>query len=180
MSVRHLTWASLVTGLIGLAFTVSSLGDPAYYDPQTVADYVASALAEVAFISMAVTLYIWWKVTPVRRGARILLVAAFGFVLWSIGNVLEEIMGIEFGAYLFFIGAPIAYVSTGIAGLAALTADSRWRWSGLVLLGVVLSLSNQDFMIASVPWLALAFLLWRRILPDPAPVEVTIRSEIVE
>ena len=161
-----------MTCLRGVAFTVSSLRDPAYYDPRTAADYAASVLAEIAFVSIAITLYIWWNVTPLRRGARMLLVAAFGFVLWSIGNVLEEIMRIEFGAYLFFIGAPIAYLSTGIAGIAALTGQSPWRWSGLVLLGVVLSLSNQDFMIVSVPWLVFAFVLWRQMLPDRALVEV--------
>lgn len=32
VNVRHLMWASAVTGLIALAFTVSSLGDPAFYD----------------------------------------------------------------------------------------------------------------------------------------------------
>ena len=93
--------------------------------------------------------------------------AAVGFVLWSLGNVLEEILRIEFGAYLFFVGAPIAYVLTGVAGIAALTTRSRWRWSGLVLLGVTASLSNQDIPIAAVPWLALGFVLWRGLLEEP-------------
>jgi hypothetical protein len=168
MSVRHLMWASLAAGLIATAWLVSSLSDPAYYDPQTVSDYLASALAEISFIAFAYTYVVWWRVTPVRRGALMLPAAAFGFVLWSAGNVLEEIMGIEFGAWLFFVGAFVAFVLTAIAGVVTLTAPVRWRWSGLVLLGITLSLSNQDFYITPVPWLAFAFVLWRGILDEPA------------
>jgi hypothetical protein len=167
---RLLMWSSLLTGLIAVAFTISSLCDPAYYDPQTAADYVASALGEFLLVAMAFTLVVWWRVTPVRRGAWFLLVAAGGFMLWSIGNFLEEILRVEFGVYLFFVGSPTGYVSTGIAGFAALTSPSRWRWSGLVLLGVVLSLSNQDFMITPIPWLAFAFVLWHRLLDEPPAV----------
>ena len=84
MTVRHLMWASLVTGLIALVWLVSSLSDPAYYDPQSVSDYVASALGEITFLAFAYTLVVWWRVTPVRRGVLMLPGAAFGFVLWSV------------------------------------------------------------------------------------------------
>ena len=160
-------WASLTTGLIAVVWLVSSLSDPAYYDPQTVSDYIASALAEIMFIAFAYTYVVWWRVTPVRRGALMLPVAAFGFVLWSAGNVMEEIMGIDFGAWLFFVGAGVAFVLTALAGIVALTAPIRWRWSGLVLLGITLSLSNQEIPIAPIPWLAFAFVLWRGLLDEP-------------
>ena len=173
MTVRHLMWASLATGLIAVVWLVSSLSDPAYYDPQTVSDYVASALAEIMFIAFAYTYVVWWRVTPVRRGVLMLPGAAFGFVLWSAGNVLEEIMGIEFGAWLFFVGAFVAFVLTGLAGLVTLTAPVRWRWSGLVLLGITLSLSNQEFPIAPIPWLVFAFLLWRGLLDEPTTPSVS-------
>jgi len=168
MTVRHLTWASLGTGLIAAVWTVSSLSDPAYYDPQTVSDYMASAIAEITLLAFAVTLLIWWRVTPVRRGVLMLPGAAVGFVLWSVGNVLEEIMGIEFGAYFFFVGAFLAYVLVALVGIVTLTVPLRWRWSGLVLLGVTASLSNQDIPIAAIPWLAFAFVLWRGVLDEPA------------
>ena len=166
-------WASLATGLIAVVWLVSSLSDPAYYDPQTVSDYVASALAEIMFIAFAYTYVVWWRVTPVRRGVLMLPGAAFGFVLWSAGNVLEEIMGIEFGAWLFFVGAFVAFALTGLAGVVTLTAPVRWRWSGLVLLGITLSLSNQEFPIAPIPWLAFAFVLWRGVLDEPTTPSVS-------
>lgn len=169
MTVRHLMWASLATGLIAVAWLVSSLSDPAYYDPQTVSDYVASGLAEILFIASACTYVVWWRVTPVRRGVLMLPGAAFGFVLWSAGNVLEEIMGIEFGAWLFFIGAGVAFALTALAGIVTLTAPIRWRWSGLILLGITLSLSNQEIPMAPIPWLAFAFILWRGLLDEPTP-----------
>jgi hypothetical protein len=172
MTVRHLMWASLATGLIATVWLVSSLSDPAYYDPQTVSDYLASALAEIMFIAFAYTYVVWWRVTPVRRGALMLPAAALGFVLWSAGDVLEEIMEIEFGAWLFFVGAFVAYVLTAIAGVVTLTAPVRWRWSGLVLLGITLSLSNQDFHITPVPWLVFAFVLWRGLLDEPTTPSV--------
>ena len=86
MTVRHLMWASLATGLIALMWLVGSLSDPAYYDPQTVSDYLASALAEIMLLAIAYSLIVWWRVTPVRRGALMLPGAAVGFVLWSVGN----------------------------------------------------------------------------------------------
>lgn len=173
MTVRHLMWASLATGLIATIWLVSSLSDPAYYDPQTVSDYVASVLAEIMFIAFAYTYVVWWRVTPVRRGVLMLPGAAFGFVLWSAGNVLEEIMGIEFGAWLFFVGAFVAFVLTALTGVVTLTAPVRWRWSGLILLGITLSLSNQEIPIAPIPWLAFAFVLWRGLLDDPAAPSVS-------
>jgi hypothetical protein len=168
MTVRHLMWASLETGLNALMWLVGSLSDPAYYDPQTVSDYLASALAEIMLLAIAYTLIVWWRVTPLRRGALMLPGAAVGFVLWSVGNVLEEIMGIQFGAYFFFVGASIAYVLVAFAGVVTLTVPLRWRWSGLVLLGVTASLSNQDISIAPIPWRAFAFVLWRGMLDEPA------------
>ncbi|MGI9586221.1 MAG: hypothetical protein ACR2N7_11595, partial [Acidimicrobiia bacterium] len=131
MTIRHLMWASLATGLIAVIWLIGSLSDPAYYDPQTVSDYVASVLAEIMFLAIAYTLIVWSRVTPVRRGVWMLPGAAVGFVAWSVGNVLEEIMGIEFGVYFFFVGAFIAYVLVAFAGVVTLTVPLRWRWSGL-------------------------------------------------
>jgi hypothetical protein len=178
MTVRHLMWASLATGLIALIWLVGSLSDPAYYDPQTISDYLASALAEIMFLAFAYTLIVWWRVTPVRRGVLMLPGAAVGFVLWSVGNVLEEIMGIEFGAYFFFVGAFVAFVLVAVAGVVTLTVPLRWRWSGLILLGVTASLSNQDIPIAPIPWLVFAFVLWRGTLNEPAPSSVSEPTRI--
>jgi hypothetical protein len=85
MTIRHLTWASLGTGLIAAVWTVSSLSDPAYYDPQTVSDYMASALVEILFLAFAVTLIIWWRVTPLSRGVLMLPGAALALCFGVLG-----------------------------------------------------------------------------------------------
>ena len=171
MTVRHLMWASLITGLIVAVWFVNSLSDPAYYDPQTITDYVASVLAEIFFLAAAYTFVVWWRVTPVRRSAWMLLGAAVGFVLWSVGNVVEEIMRIDFGENLYFVGATLAIVLTALAGVVTLTAPTRWRWTGLVLLTITASFAFEDLFeaipIVVVPWLAFAFVLWRGMLDVP-------------
>jgi len=93
--------------------------------------------------------------------------AAVGFVLWSVGNVLEEIMRIEFGEHIYFVGAGLAIVLTAIAGVVTLTAPNRWRWTGLVLLAITASFLLEDLPIAPIPWLAFAFVLWRGMLDVP-------------
>jgi hypothetical protein len=50
--------------LIAVVWYVNSLSDPAYYDPQTIADYAASVLAEIFFLSAAYTLAVWWRRQP--------------------------------------------------------------------------------------------------------------------
>jgi hypothetical protein len=82
-------------------------------------------LAEILFLAFAASLIIWWPVTPVRRGVLMLPGAAVGFVLWSVGNVVGEIIGIEFGAYFFFVGAFIAYVLVALAGIVTLKVPLR-------------------------------------------------------
>ena len=159
----------LITGLIVLVWHISSLSDPAYYDPQTITDYVAPILAEIFFLAAAYTYVVWWRVTPVRRSALMLLGAAVGFVLWSVGNVLEEIMRIKFGEDVYFVGAGLAIVLTAIAGVVTLTAPNRWRWTGLVLLTITASFLLEDLPIAPIPWLAFAFVLWRGMLDVPTP-----------
>jgi len=182
MTVRHLMWASLTTGLIVAVWFVNSLSDPASHDPETITDYVASVLAEIFFLAAAYTFVVWWRVTPIRRGAVMLLGAAAGFVLWSVGNIVEEIMGIEFGENLYFVGATAAIVLTALTGVVTLTAQSRWRWTGLVLLAITASFAFEDLFgdipIAPLPWLVLAFVLWRGMLdaPEASQPEPSIRS----
>jgi hypothetical protein len=171
MTVRHLMWASLATGLIAVVWYVNSLSDPAYYDPQTIADYAASVLAEIFFLSAAYTLAVWWRVTPVRRSALLILGAAGGFALWSVGNVLEEIMDISIGEGIYFVGAGLALVLTAIGGVVTLTAPSRWRWSGVVLLAIPASFLLEDVLtgaVAVIPWLGFAYVLWRGMLDVPS------------
>jgi hypothetical protein len=172
LTVRHLMRASLATGLLSVFWAVISLSDPAYYDPQTLVDYTASILAEILFLAFAYTFVVWCRVTPVRRSALLLLGAAFGFVLWSVGNVLEEILRIGFGEWVYFVGAGIAIIMTALAGVITLTANSRWRWSGFVLLSIVASFLLEDVLLpfVPVPWIVFSFLLWRGVLDEPTHV----------
>ena len=175
VTVRHLMWASLTTGLIVAVWFINSLSDPAYYDPQTITDYAASVLAEIFFLAAAYTLVVWWRVTPVRRSAPMLLGAAIGFALWSVGNVLEEIMRIEFGANLYFVGITMAIVLTALAGIVTLTAPTRWRWSGVILLAITASFLLEDLLtgaVAAIPWLGFAYVLWRGMLDVPTASSV--------
>ncbi len=173
MTQRHLMWWCFGTGLLLMAWAVISLREPAYWDPQTALDYAGSVVAQVGFVAVAVTLFVWRAVTPVQWSSVPLLGASIGFLLWALGNLLEEVLEVEAGVWAFFVGAALAHVMLLLAGVVAIVSPGRWRWSGLVLLGVLGSLLLEGIpLLTPIPWLVMALILWRGWLREPAPAPV--------
>ena len=164
---RHLIWASLTTGLIAVAVFMVGLSDPAYYDPVTTFDFVASVLNDLVLLSAAVALIIWWRVTPVNRSALLILGAGIALVIWSFGNVLEEIARYDLGETIYFVGGIGAFGLTAAAGVATLTSPSRWRWSGLFLLAISAGIGFDSVPIWPFAWLGFAYVLWKGLLGSP-------------
>lgn len=169
MANRHLMWAAAVAALVTGAGFIVGLSDPAYYDPVTPFDYFGSVLNDLQLAVSGVALVIWSSVTPVRRAWLLIFGAGIGLLLWTVGNVLEEIMGLKTGEFVYFFGAVSGFGLTALAGIATLTAPTRWRWSGLVLLGLSLGIGFEAIPSWPVAWLALAVLLARRWFDEPAP-----------
>jgi hypothetical protein len=157
----------LITGLMNLAGFVVGLSDPAYYDPQTGLDYVASVLNFVGPLATGLALVVWWRVTPVRRAALLILGAGIGAVTWSFGNLLEEILRLDLGTDLYFFGATAAFGLSAAAGVVTLTAPTEWRWSGLFLLAVSAGIGFDSIPFWPVAWLGFAYVLRRGIFEKP-------------
>jgi hypothetical protein len=161
MNDRHLVRASVTAGLFEAAGFVVGFFDPAYYKPVTAFDYFGSVLNDLGLVAAGVALIIWWRISPVRSSALLVLGAGIGLALWSLGNVLEELMGLAFGETLFFVGGVGAFGLSAAAGVVTLFASSRWRWSGLVLLAISASI-GFEVPTAPVAWLVFAYLLASR------------------
>lgn len=126
-----------VAGLLTIGRAAIELTEPAYYDPVTALDYTAAIGSSVAWGGMAVALFLWWSVTPIRRWSIFVLLSAIGVLVSSLGNFLEDIVRTSFGEFLFSYGGMAGAISLILAAVTALSAKSRFRWSGLFMLGVV-------------------------------------------
>lgn len=163
-------WWCFGTGVLLSAWAVISLREPAYWDPQTLVDYLGSIVAQVGFVAVAVTLLVWRRATPVRWSSVPLMGASVGFLLWALGNLFEEVLEVEAGVWAFFLGAALAHVMLFVAGIVELVTPGRWRWAGLVLLGVLGSLLLEGLpLLTPIPWLVMALFLWRGWLDEPTP-----------
>ena len=142
--------ATAVT-LYVLAETV--LGDTTYYDAKALSDYATVVIVTSILVLNGIALLLLWRDPPVTRGAVFLLLAGIGAIAEGVGNLLEDIFGIEDAVWAFFCGGMLYMVSLLIAGVAALTVDSPNRWSGLfLLLGVPSAMLGFGWMIAGVSW----------------------------
>jgi hypothetical protein len=176
MDGHRLIWASFITGLLALAGFLIGLSDPAYYDPVTTLDYIASVLNDLGLLAAGATLIIWSRVTPVRRAWLFILGAGIGMILWSIGNALGEIGRLDFGDTVYFVGSIGGFGLTAAAGVVTMTAPSRWRWSGLFLLGISVGIGFDSIPIWPFAWLGFAYVLGRGLMEEPAQSRVTKRE----
>ena len=96
-----------VVGVLTLARQPIELTEPAYYDPVTGLDFAAAWLTSIAGEGgmTAFALLLWWRRTPIRRGSRLPLIAAFAFALSAVGNVLGDVFDLAVGDDLYFAGA---------------------------------------------------------------------------
>ena len=161
-------WASAAAGVVTATGFIVQFFDPAYYDPVTPFDYFGSVLNDVGLLTAGVALIIWWRVTPVRRSALLILGTGVGLLLWSVGNVLEEMLRIDLGETLYFVGGVGAFGLSAAAGVVTLSAPSRWRWSGLVLLAIAASIGFEALPFSPPAWLVFAYLLARGWFDTPA------------
>lgn len=161
MSERALLWWAAAAGVVTAAGFVVGLMDPAYYDPVTPFDYVGSYVNDATLAVSGLALIVWSGVTPVRRTRILILIAGVGLIVWTVGNVLEEIQGLEIGSNLFFAGSITTLTTTAIAGILTLFEQTRWRWSGLLLFGLTVGIGVDSIPLFPVVWLSLAVLLAR-------------------
>ncbi len=149
-----------VAGALALAGSaLHALGEPVYYDPSRVGDYLAMMSTTTIYVVTGVALVLLWRDPPVRRGSLFLLLAGIGAAAVGLGNLFEDAFDVEAAVWVFFGGGILMLVTLPIAGIGALTVRSPRRWSGLFLLfavpGVMLGFG---IVMMGVSWIL--FGLW--------------------
>ncbi len=124
----------LLGGALALVRAVVELADPVYWDPLSVLDYAAALLTTMAWVATGVGFILWWRTTPIRRGAGLLLVAGIGTAVSGIGNLLEDVFDLEFGELLFTYGGMIGAIAVFAAAVLMLTVRDPLRWTAVLLL----------------------------------------------
>lgn len=165
-------WAGAAAVVTAAGYFFGLFG-PAYYDPVTAFDYLGSFINDATLAVSGLALIVWSRVTPVRNTGALILVAGVGLIVWTVGNVLEEIYGLELGTDLFFAGSITTLASTAVAGILTLFDRTRWRRSGLLLLGLTVGIGVDVIPMFPIVWTALAVLLARgwfeeASTPEPA------------
>lgn len=130
------------------------LGETDYYDARTFGDYATVAIVTSILVLNGIALLLLWRDPPVARGSVFLLLAGIGAIAEGVGNLLEDVFGIEEAVWAFFGGGMLYMVSLLIAGVAALTVVSPNRWSGLfLLLGIPAGMLGFGWVITGISWL---------------------------
>lgn len=161
MTWTHLRIASMVTSLVALVGFFVGLTDPAYYDPVVFIDWVSASLNTLGPLAAALALFVWWRVTTVRRGAFLILVAAISAAIFGLGNMIEDILDLEWGFLLFGLGGIGTVISAALAGILALTVDSKMRWTGVFLLGVGAGPALDSALVWVIVWIVFAAIPWQ-------------------
>ena len=158
-----------------LARQAIELTEPAYYDPVTGLDFAAAWLTSIAGGMTAFALLLWWRRTPIRRGSWLLLIAALGFALSAVGNVLGDVFDLAVGDDLYFAGA-VGFGATLLAGVLALTVRNPYRWSGLFLIGYAAGFAVPDLgglWLAGVSFVAMGYWIMRTSSTASADLQTT-------
>ena len=136
-----------------------TFGDPVYYDPTTLTDYVSVVGLTVSFVATGIALILLWRDPPVTRGSLFLLLAGIGAVAVGVGDLLEDAFNVENAEFVFFGGGFLMILSLIVAGVAALTVRSPRRWSGLFLLFALFGgMLGFGLVMLGVSWIL--FGLW--------------------
>ncbi len=113
------------------------LADPVYWDPVSFLDYSAAILSTVAWVVTGIALVSWWRTTPTRRGAVLLLIGGLGTAGSGIGNLFEDVFDLEVGELMFTYGGLVGAVGILAGALLVLSVNSPLRWTGLFLFGFI-------------------------------------------
>jgi len=147
--------ATLATGLLMIVSWWLGRSEPAYYAPVTVTDHLAASMNSLLPLAWALTLLIWGRTAPVRRGHWLFPLAATGFAGMAVFNALEDLAGQPWAGTPWAASTLLGMVATIAAGVVTLTTPTRWRWSGLALLLFLAALGPAPLCSAAT-WLALA------------------------
>lgn len=162
MATRLQRRAAIWFGMAGVwalvASLVHALSDPAYYEAESLSDYVAVVSLTAVFVATGVGLVTLWFEPIVKRGSLFVLLAGIGAISEGLGNLLEDAFGVEAAVWAFFGGGLLMMLSLLIAGVAALTDGSPGRWSGgFLLFALPGGMLGFGAVMMAVSWILFGF-----------------------
>ena len=167
-------WSALGLGsrlitviLTGVAWTAISMQHvllhPEFWDPVTLTDYVAVYSFSVALLLMALSLLIFRELAPAGVNVpALLVVAAGGFVVAGVANMLEDGLGFRALGPVYVVGIVVGVVVLLVAAVRIWMSGAR-RMSLVPAVSVVAMafVTVGGGLLALAPWLGLAGLIIR-------------------
>ncbi len=160
----------LLSGVLVLARAGIELAGPTYWAPVTPMDYTAAILTTVAWVTTGTSFILWWRSTPIRRGAALLLLSGIGTAISGVGNYVEDVLNREWGGLLFSYGGMSGALAAILAAVLILTVRHPLRWSGLVILAFIAGGTFPDDggqFLSALSLLGLGYLLVRSRSTSP-------------
>lgn len=173
-----------ISGVLYLARALMDLGDPMYYDPATLFDYVAVIATTLSMVFLATAIASLALTRTVDGAARVVAwLPSAALVIGGAANLLEDAFGMSSLGFLYGVGGLLALVGLVALGVATLLDGRNDRGVGVVLLLLGLAFTLPPFgRLAGVPILCfvMAYVLGRRTdrsqepgSPAPGAVEAT-------
>ena len=173
---------TVVAVVVGLAFGIRAalaIGEPAYWDPATILDWLAILTWSLALATLVpgVWLLLALSVRPGEPGPNRWTttsgtLALAGAAIAAVGNLLEHALELDLGGLLYVVG--VLALTLGLVALSAALAFTPRRWLGLIavatLVGMVAAQLGGLFLVA-IAWLAFANLASRGAWTPPGPHE---------
>jgi hypothetical protein len=151
-----LIYLLILGGIAYISRALIELSNPNYWRPETFLDYAAVYLSTTLWLVHGLILAIMVKIAELEPGIRktawviAMLVAAFGFAMSGIGNLLEDALGFrEVGGFLFSLGIVGAFglILASIAIWFLPTIRARWGWFLVIpLAAMIISFDNSAFV----------------------------------
>lgn len=169
MNRAGILWFAMA-GSLAVARWVLEFADVQYYDPESLLDYSGVMLQTAAGLATGIALLIMWRDPPVRRGAVLIGLAGLAAIAQGLGNLFEDALRWEWGAWGFFVGGVGLVIILAVAGALVLSVKEPQRWAGMFLvLGATGGMLGVGLLIMGISWIAFSFWIHRSAKPLSQP-----------
>ncbi len=156
----------VAVGILWCVRSLQSLAEPEYWDPVSVADWLAVFSFSAALFALAVALPLLARIIGGRAVFWVSFVPAAGAAVSGVGNLLEDALQLGAGNVFYVVGGLVFWVGLLVWTLVvAVTAVGRRRLMALgvvvTMIGLVLYESGGGVLVLGA-WLAAAFVAVRQ------------------
>lgn len=142
-----------ISGVLYLVRALMGLGNPLYYDPATLFDYVAVITTTLSMAALAAGIASLALTTTISGAARVVAwIPSGALAIGGVANLLEDAFGMSALRFLYGVGGLLALVGLVALGVSTLLDGRNERGIGVVLLLLGLAYTLPPFgRLAGVP-----------------------------